>query len=138
MLEDLRKKQKVIIYFVAIIFILGMGAVGVVEIFTPKPYVGKVAGTKISFEMYQNKIQEVYARYSESNPNQPIDDGTRQNLENQAWQELVDGILWDKQIKKHKIKIKDDEILTEMRNNPPEDLMQNPALQTEGRVDPSK
>ncbi|MCK9558008.1 MAG: peptidylprolyl isomerase [Candidatus Cloacimonetes bacterium] len=138
MLEDLRKKQKVIIYFVAIIFILGMGAVGVVEVFTPKPYVGKVAGTKISFEMYQNKIQEMYTRHSESNPNQPIDDATRKNLENQAWQELVDGILWDKQIKKHKIKVKDDEILTEMQNNPPEELMQNPALQTDGRFDTGK
>ncbi|MDD4147311.1 MAG: peptidylprolyl isomerase, partial [Candidatus Cloacimonetes bacterium] len=83
-------------------------------------------------------IQEMYTRHSESNPNQPIDDATRKNLENQAWQELVDGILWDKQIKKHKIKVKDDEILTEMQNNPPEELMQNPALQTDGRFDTGK
>lgn len=138
MLENLRKKQKVIIYFVAIIFILGMGAIGVVEIFTPKPYVGKVAGTKISFEMYQAKIQEVYARHTESNPNQPVDDKTRRNLENQAWQELVDEIIWDQQIKKHKIKIKEEEILTEMQNNPPQELMQNPSLQTNGRFDNTK
>ncbi len=130
MLEDLRKKQKVIIYFVAIIFILGMGAIGIVELFSPQPYVGKVEGKKISFEMYQGKIQEVFARYSESNPNQPIDDNTRRSLENQAWQELVDEILWEKQLKKHRIKVKDEEILTEMQNNPPQDLMQNPSLQT--------
>ncbi len=138
MLEDLRKKQKVIIYFVAIIFILGMGAIGIVEIFTPTPYVGKVEGKKISFEMYQAKIQEVYARYGESNPNQPIDDNTRRNLEGQAWQELVDEILWAQQLKKHKIKVKDSEVFTEMQNNPPQDLMQNPSLQTNGRFDQSK
>lgn len=138
MLEDLRKKQKVIIYFVAIIFILGMGAIGIVELFSPQPYVGKVEGNKISFEMYQGKIQEVFARYSESNPNQPIDDNTRRSLENQAWQELVDEILWEKQLKKHRIKVKDEEILTEMQNNPPQDLMQNPSLQTNGIFDKSK
>lgn len=138
MLEDLRKKQKVIIYFVAIIFILGMGAIGIVEIFTPKPYLGKVDGTKITLEMYQNKIQEMYARYSEMNPNQPLDENTRRSLEGQAWQELVDEILWNKQIKKHKIKVKDSDILTEMQNNPPQELMQNESLQTNGRFDKSK
>lgn len=138
MLEDLRKKQKVIIYFVAIIFILGMGAIGIVELISPQPYVGRVEGKKISLEMYQAKIQEVFARYAENSPNQPIDDNTRRSLENQAWQELVDEILWDKQLKKHKIKVKDSEILTEMQNNPPQDLMQNPSLQTNGRFDQSK
>ncbi|MCB5262248.1 MAG: peptidylprolyl isomerase [Candidatus Cloacimonetes bacterium] len=138
MLEDLRKRQKIIIYFVTVIFVLGMGAIGIVEIFTPKPFLGKVEGKKITLEMYQGKLQEVYARYSESNPNQPIDDNTRRSLEGSAWQELVDGILWDKQIKKHKIKVSESDILTEMQNNPPQELMQNESLQTNGRFDNSK
>jgi peptidyl-prolyl cis-trans isomerase D len=137
MLDDLRKKQKIIIYFVAVIFILGMGAIGIVEIFTPKPYLGKVDGTKITLEMYQGKIQDMYARFNEQNPNQPMDDNTRRSLEGQAWQELVDEILWDKQIKKHKIKVKESDILTEMQNNPPQELMQNESLQTNGRFDKS-
>ncbi len=137
MLEDLRKRQKIIILFVAVIFVLGMGAIGVVEIFAPKPYLGKVDGTKVTLEMYQSKIQEMYARYSESNPNQPIDDNLRRSLENSAWQELVDEILWEKQIKKHKIKVKDSEILDEMQNNPPQELMDNESLQTNGRFDKS-
>jgi peptidyl-prolyl cis-trans isomerase D len=138
MLDDLRKKQKIIIYFVAIIFILGMGAMGIVEFLTPKPYLGKVEGKKITLEMYQAKLQEVYARHSENNPDQPIDDNVRRSLEGSAWQELVDGILWDKQIKKHKIKVTDSDILTEMQNNPPQELMQNESLQTDGRFDNSK
>lgn len=137
MLDDLRKKQKIIIYFVAIIFILGMGAIGIVEIFMPKPYLGKVEGTKITMEMFQNKTQEIYARFSEQNPNQPIDDNTRRSIENQAWQELVDEILWNKQIKKHRIKVKDSDILTEIQNNPPQELMQNESLQTNGIFDKS-
>lgn len=138
MLEDLRKRQKIIIYFVAVIFILGMGAMGITEILRPKPYLGKVEGKKITLEMYQSKLQDVYARYSESNPNQPIDDSARRSLEGSAWQELVDEILWDKQVKKHKIKVSDSDILTEMQNNPPQELMQNESLQTNGRFDNSK
>ena len=136
MLDDLRKKQKIIIYFVAVIFILGMGAIGIVEIFQPKPYLGKVEGTKISLEMYQSKIQDIYMRYNEANPNQPIDENMRRNLENSAWQEIVDDILWEKQIKKHRIRVTDSEILAEMQNNPPQELMQNESLQVNGRFDP--
>jgi parvulin-like peptidyl-prolyl isomerase len=115
-----------------------MGAIGIVEIFKPTPYLGKVEGKKITLEMYQSKLQDVYARYSESNPNQPIDDNARRSLEGSAWQELVDEILWDKQIKKHKIKVSESDILTEMQNNPPQELMQNESLQTNGRFDNSK
>lgn len=138
MLDDLRKKQKVIIYFVAIIFILGMGAVGLVELLNPKPYLGKVGNKKISLEMYQNKIQEIYDRYAQMYPNQPLDENTRKSLENQAWQSLVDDLIWEQMLRKNKIKVKDDEILTEMQNNPPQELMQNESLQTNGLFDKSK
>lgn len=138
MLDQLRKKQKIVIYFVAIIFILGMGAVGLVELLTPQPYLGKVNGTKITVEMYQQKIQQMYDRYAEMYKNQALDENTRKSLEGQAWQSLVDDILWEQMIKKNKIKIKDDDILTEMQNNPPQELMQNESLQTNGRFDKSK
>lgn len=86
MLENLRKKQKIVIYIVAIVFILGMGAVGITELLSPQPYLGKVNGKKITLEMYQNKIQEIYNRYSQMYPDQPIDENTRKSLESQAWQ----------------------------------------------------
>lgn len=138
MLENLRKNQKIVIYFVAVIFILGMGAVGLVELLRPQPYLGKVNGKKITVEMYQQKIQEVYNRYSEMYKDQPMDDNTKKSLENQAWQSLVDDILWEQQIKKNKIKVNEDDILTEMQNNPPQELMQNQSLQTNGIFDKTK
>ncbi len=138
MLDDLRKKQKVIIYFVAIIFILGMGAVGLVELLNPQPYLGKVGKKKITVEMYQQKIQEMFDRYSQMYQNQPLDENTRKSLENQAWQSLVDDLVWEQMLKKNKIKVNNDDILTEMQNNPPQELMQNESLQTNGRFDKSK
>ncbi len=141
MLENLRKKQKVITFAIAIIFILGMGAMGIGGLFDTlfsKPYLGKVNGKTISLDMYQKKIQEIYNRYSQMYPDQPIDDNMRKNLESQAWQSLVDDILWEQNIKKNRIKVSEDDILTEMQNNPPQELMQNESLQTNGRFDKSK
>ncbi len=138
MLENLRKKQKAIIYIIAAIFILGMTAVGITEVFLPKPYLGKVNGTKITFEMFQNKLQEYYARYAEQLQGREIDDNMRKNIEEQAWNEIVNEILWDQQIRKHRIRVSSDEIITEIQNNPPQDLMQNEAFQTEGLFDRSK
>lgn len=138
MLEDLRKKQKVIIYIVAAVFILGMTAVGITEVFLPKPYLGKVNGKKISFDMYQNKVQEFYARYAERMQGQEITENVKKSIEEQAWNELVNEILWEQQIKKHRIKVSDDEIITEMQNNPPQELMQNESFQTNGIFDKAK
>ncbi len=138
MLENLRKKQKVIIYIIAAVFILGMTAVGFTEVFIPKPYLGKVNGKKITFEMYQAKLQEYYSRYAEQLQGQEIDENTRKSIEQQAWQELVSEILWDQQIKKHRIKINDNDIITEMQNNPPNELMQNESFQTNGIFDKAK
>jgi len=138
MLENLRKKQKIVIYFIAIIFILGMGAVGLAELLRPQPFLGKVNGKKITLEMYQSKIQDMYNRYAEMYKDQPMDDNTRKGLENQAWQSLVDDILWNQLIKKNKIKVTEDDILTEMQNKPPQELMQNESLQTNGIFDQTK
>lgn len=138
MLENLRKKQKAIIYVVAAVFILGMTAVGITEVFMPKPYLGKVNGTKITHEMYQKKVQEFYERYAERLQGREIDDNTRRSIEEQAWNELVNEILWDQQIKKHRIKVSEDEIITEMQNNPPQELMQNESFHTDGVFDKAK
>lgn len=141
MLENLRKKQKLITIIVAVIFILGMGAMGLGGMFDTvfsKQFLGKVNGKKITLEMYQQKIQQVYDRFAETNKNQPLDENTRKSLENQAWQSMVDDIIWEQMIKKNKIKFKEDDILTEMQNNPPQELMQNESLQTNGRFDKAK
>ena len=79
----------------------------------------------------------MYDRYAQMYKDQPIDENTRKAIENRLGI-LVNDILWQQQIKKHKIKITDDEILTEMQNNPPQELMQNEALQTNGDlIDPN-
>jgi len=106
MLDQLRKRQKVIVYVVAAAFILSLAGTGGYfgirslldgTLFSGQ-FLGKVNGTKITPKMYQQKIQEITTRYQQQG--QPIDDNMRKNIEYSAWEELVNTILWDQQIKK--------------------------------------
>jgi len=140
MLENLRKKQKLIIYVVSAAFILtGAGSTifGLREgFFSRKNYVGKINGDKITPQEFQAKLEEVMQRYREQG--QEIDENSRRYLASSAWDELVAEKLWQQQVKKHRIKVSDDEILTEIQNNPPQELMQNEQLQTNGAFDKKK
>jgi len=140
MLDDLRKKQKLIIYIVAAAFIL-TGAGGTIfglkeGLFSNKNFVGKINGDKITLQEFQAKLEEVMQRYRDQG--QEIDDNSRRYLASSAWDELVAEKLWQQQIKKHRIKVSNDEILTEIQNNPPAELMQNEQLQTNGSFDKKK
>jgi len=140
MLDSLRKKQKLVIYIVAAAFILtGAGATvfGLRDMFlSRKSYLGKVNGHKITVAEYQAKIDEVAERYRQQG--QEVNDQMMKYAQRTAWDELVSEILWEQQIKKHHIKVSDNEILTEIQNNPPQDLMQNEQLMTNGRFDKKK
>ena len=60
MLEHIRKKQKVVIYVVAIVFVLGMAPLGLKSLFTPKPSYGKINGNKVEFEVYNNTLRSSF------------------------------------------------------------------------------
>ncbi len=138
MLDDLRKKQKVIIYVVAVVFIVGMMGVGLLELFTPKPYLGKVNGTKISVEEYNDRYNQMRDMYRQQYPDRAMDENTMKGLAEQTWNALVEEILVKEQLRKHRIKIRKSDIKEEIQNNPPQEWMQQEALQTEGRFDHSK
>lgn len=140
MLDNLRKKQKLIIYIVAAAFILtgaGTTIFGLKEgLFGRGNYLAKINGVKVSPQEFQAKIEEVVERYRSQG--QEIDDNTRRYLQNTAWEELVSETLWKQQLKKNRIKVSENEILTEIQNNPPQELMSNPQLQTNGKFDRKK
>ncbi len=144
MLDNLRKNQKLIVYIVAVAFILGggtgayFGIRGLIEgtLFSGQ-YLGKVNGTKITPQMYQQKVQEIYTRYQQQQ--RDIDENMRRNIEYSAWDELVNEILWKQQVKKHRIKVSESEIKTAILNDIPQELLQDPYLQGEdGRFDRKK
>jgi parvulin-like peptidyl-prolyl isomerase len=59
-------------------------------------------------------------------------------IQNTAWEELVNEILWQQQIKKHRIKVTEAEIKNAIENDIPQELLQNESLQTNGVFDKKK
>lgn len=141
MLDSLRKNQKVIVYVVAAAFILSLGAGGIfggerlLESFQGR-YLAKINGVKISPQEYNQKIQEVVQRYEAQG--QTVDENMMSYVYNSAWQEIVDDVIWQQQIKKHRIKVSDTEIKNSMENDIPQEFQQNPQLQTNGVFDRNK
>ena len=138
MLENLRKKQKYVIIFIAFVFIVGMGIMGLTEIFRPKPILGRIDGVKISYEMFQEEFQRNVANYRANNPDTEMSRDLLNQLSDQTWQRMQQQIILGKQLKKMRIRITDEDVLNEIQNNPPQELMQNPALQTNDRFDRKK
>ena len=141
MLDQLVKKQKVIIYIIAIAFILSLGAGGIfggekIIQSLGGNYLGKVNGTKITPQQYNLKIQEIKERYEAQG--QKIDESYMPYIQNTAWEELVNEILWQQQIKKHRIKVTEAEIKNAIENDIPQELLQNESLQTNGVFDKKK
>ncbi len=144
MLESLRKRQKLIVYIVAITFILGLagtggyfGIRGLVEgtLFSGQ-FLGKVNGSKLTPQMYSKKIQEITERYQQQGQN--VDESMTANIQYSAWEELVNEALWKQQIKKHRIKVSEAEIKAAMENDIPQEILQNENLQTNGKFDKTK
>ncbi|MBI9031475.1 peptidylprolyl isomerase [bacterium] len=57
MLEEMRKKQKIIIYAVAIVFVLGMAPLGLRSCFEKKPDAGKINGNDIDRMEFDISLQ---------------------------------------------------------------------------------
>lgn len=60
MLEQIREKQKIIIYVVAIVFVLGMAPLGLRSLFMPKPTYGEINGSEVELEAYNNSLRSTF------------------------------------------------------------------------------
>lgn len=137
MLEDLRKHASWIVIVIAAVFILSMAIGGISSIFIKKPFVGKIAGKKIYPNEFSEYLQNSYEGYIQQNPEKEIDEQTAKQLNDQTWNQLVQQILFDKELKRRRIKITDEEVIEELKN-PTEDITSIPQFQTDGKFDYTK
>lgn len=135
MLEDLRKNQKWIIMTTAILFVVGMGLMGITQILQKKPYVGEIAGEKIHYKDFYKSFQANYRNYVSQNPDQEVDANIEKRLLDQTWNQYVARILFDNAIKDMKIKVTDEDVLDELKNNPPEYVKTSERFQKDGKFD---
>ena len=135
MLDNLRKKQKGIIWAIAIIFVLGMAGLSVFEIFAPKPFVGKIYGNKISLERFDELFRINAQQFLMQSQDATFDEQTQKQLNDQTWNMLVNETVMDKQFKRYRIRVRDRDVVNIALNDPPEAVRTIPDFQTNGEFD---
>jgi len=138
MLEDLRRNQKWIIMATAILFIVGMGLMGITQIFQKKPILGVIEGEKIMYQDFYKSMQANYRNYVSENPDTEITEQIENSLRDRTWNQFVTRILFDKAIDDMNIKVTESDVLDEIKNNPPEYVKSAEQFQTDKKFDIDK
>jgi parvulin-like peptidyl-prolyl isomerase len=138
MLKKMRGMARPIIWVVVIVFIAGMGTMGIGKIFQAKPYVGVIAGKKIRYEEYYKMLQNSYSNYVQNSEDKEVNGETERQLNDQTWDQLVQKIIYDNAIKKYGIKVSAKEVANRMLNKPLDMIKQHESFQTDGKFDIEK
>ena len=141
MMRQMRENTKWIMLVTAFAFVAlmvfewgmdatGRSAVGVGEI-------GRVNGTPVSYEMYQMAFRNIYDQVSRGQE-APITASQNREIEEAAWNEIVNQLLIDQELRKRGIRVTDQEISEAARFNPHPSLVGDPFFQTDGQFDIQK
>jgi len=143
MMQQLRESTKVIMVLVAISFIglmvfeWGMDFSGQTSQQGGGTSLGSVDGTDISVEEYQRQYQILYEQAQRQTP-QGLTREQLDELEQRAWDDVVNLTLLRHEARKRGIRVTDSELVEYIKYNPPPDLATMPAFQTEGQFDLAK
>ncbi len=138
MMEQLRRSTKWIMILVALafgglmFFEWGMDITG--QTSGSFGEIGRVNGTPVAYEQYMASYRNLYDRQQQLQE-EPITNAQNSELEDQAWDEVVNGILIQQELERRRIMVTDDEVRSAALLSPPPDLMSSPAFQTDGVFD---
>ena len=111
--------------------LLGRGPV------TSTTVVAKVNGDEIPYLTWQNLSLQL-ASEQERRTGRSMNLDERQQIEEQAFNQLVSELLLQQEYEKRGIRVTDTEIREAALTSPPPEVYQNPSFQTDGRFDPAK
>lgn len=114
-----------------IVFEWGMDITG---LRTRTNVLGEVDGEKIMADQYYQRIQnQIDIRRSQGNGE--ITDQEMDQIENQVWEEMIQEILMLREIKRRGIAATDSEVISIIKDNPPDLIRTNETFQTDGYFD---
>lgn len=144
MLQQLRSKSLIIWALVFVFFVVGFllaDTSGLLGLgggpITPGTTVAEVNGTDINWLAWQNRANQL-AQQQEQQAGKSLSLDERQQIENQAFEQMVGEILLQQEYERRGIRVSDQEVVLAAQQSPPPDLMQSPELQTDGRFDIEK
>jgi peptidyl-prolyl cis-trans isomerase D len=104
---------------------------------TPTTVVAKVNGDEVLYLTWQNLSLQLASEQERRN-GRSLNLDERQQLEEQAFNQLVSELLLNQEYEARGIRVTKQEILDAVLNSPPPEVYQNPSFQTDGRFDPAK
>lgn len=144
MLQSLRNNMKLILLIVLIAFLAtivfswGMGGFKSRNK-AQQGIVGVVAGQKIMYQQFQSAVQEkLEERKAQNTDEQDLTDYQKKMVRDQAWEEMVQNVLLAKEVKRLGIEVTPEEVVFQLRNNPPEYIRAAEQFQTDGQFDIQK
>lgn len=99
--------------------------------------IGRVNGESVGYDRYMAEYRNIYDRV-QATQEEPITNARNAELEDQAWDAVVNSILVQQELERRRIIVSDEEILNAARFSPPQDFAADPAFQTDGQFDLAK
>jgi len=137
LMRQMRQNTKIIMILVALAFVAlmvfewGMDVSGR----SIGGDLGQVDGTPVSVQAYQNVYQSLYDQLARSQSS-PISTAQNREIEEMAWNEVVNDILIRNELDRRGIRVSDEEILARAQNDPPPQFRTDPAfLDAAGQFD---
>jgi len=132
----------VLFFFVAMIILQwGMG-MSSRQSHVDRNVAGVINGEEVSWQeytrIYNNLYQAEMAKLDEDQQDQELSDEKVDELQEQAWNQVLGDRLMKQEMAKYDIVVTDEEIYGYLRSAPPAELQSMPYFQTDGKFDYSK
>jgi peptidyl-prolyl cis-trans isomerase D len=142
MLSTMREKTKIVMVILAVAFVgwlvfdVGMGVSG--RSGSSVRDIGSVNGHPIPYQTWLQTYQSAYESARQQNPGVTFSREDQRQIEDQAFDQLVEDRLIQDEMSRRGIAVTDREIVDAVRRYPPQEVVQSPEFQTAGRFDPQK
>ena len=144
MMQTLRKYMKHIFWVVAIAFIAtivfswGMGGFKDKGSGIEQGIIGKINGRKIQYQEYAQAVSQRLEMLKDEMGTADIPEYRIRSIRDEVWESMVQNILYAEEIKRLKIEATPQEVVFQLRYNPPDFIRSMEQFQTDGEFDINK
>ena len=145
LITNMRSRMQVVMWTILVLFVTSMaigglvGGASITDIFSGRQgnEVGSLNGKPILFEDFNQLVSNEINRMDQQS-GRLISDEEREYIRAVVWERLIADLIIQEQITENKIVVGDEEVLFQMKNNPPPFLQNSDAFQSFGRFDLEK
>ena len=145
LITNMRSRMQVVMWAILVLFVTSMAIGGLVggasigDIFGQQNgnHIGSLNGKPILYENFNRLVSAEITRL-QSQSKQDISDEDREYIRAIVWERMIQRLLIQEQIEENNIVVSDEEVLYQLRNNPPPLIQTLPAFQTAGNFDLEK